>query len=399
MQIVLITDFFHPHRTSGAIQMRDLSLAFVRHGIEVTVLVPEATLGKRFQIDMWCGIRIVRLKARQTKDIGYLFRTVNECLMPLIMYRQLKKSPLHHVCWDAVVWYSPSIFFGPLVTRLKKKSGCKGYLILRDMFPEWALDLGLLRRGLPYLFFKTMAQYQYAVADVIGVQSAGNLRYLKDWARKAGRNMHVLPNWLADVRVQSCSIDIDKTTLAGRKIFVYAGNMGVAQGMDALLTLADQLKQRQDIGFVFVGRGSEAGRLQRAFEAKALDNALFFDEIDPSEIPGLYAQCHVGLIALDLRHQTHNIPGKFLSYMQSGLPVLAHINVNNDLVGLIQVERVGKVASDVKMLRCFAESLLEETASDQAMSERCQSLAKRLFSPESTVRQIVKALNLGTVDM
>jgi len=79
---------------------------------------------------------------------------------------------------------------------------------------------------------------------------------------------------------------------------------------------------------------------------------LFYDEIDPDEIPGLYAQCHVGIVALDPRHKTHNIPGKFLSYMQSGLPVLASINPGNDLVELIQ--RSGGFAPISRLIRCWA---------------------------------------------
>ena len=59
-------------------------------------------------------------------------------------------------------------------------------------------------------------------------------------------------------------------------------------------------------------------------------------------MPGLYAQRRVGVVALDPRHKTHNIPGKFLSCMQSGLPVLATINADNDLAELIQAERVGE---------------------------------------------------------
>ncbi|WP_211160137.1 hypothetical protein [Aromatoleum aromaticum] len=57
----------------------------------------------------------------------------------------------------------------------------------------------------------------------------------------------------------------------------------------------------------------------------------------------MYAQCHVGVVALDRRHKTHNIPGKFLTYMQSGLPVLANINPGNDLVDLIDSEQVGRI--------------------------------------------------------
>jgi glycosyltransferase involved in cell wall biosynthesis len=110
-----------------------------------------------------------------------------------------------------------------------------------------------------------VARYQYSVADIIGVQTPGNLSYFEDW-KKTGKKLVVLQNWLADTKPDSCSISINRTTLAGRKIFVYAGNMGVAQGMDILIDLAEKLKDRRDIGFLFVGRGSEAKRLAENLE-------------------------------------------------------------------------------------------------------------------------------------
>jgi glycosyltransferase involved in cell wall biosynthesis len=127
---------------------------------------------------------------------------------------------------------------------------------------------------------------------------------------------------------------------------------------------------------------------------RGLDNVVFFDEIDPDEIPGLYAQCHVGLVALDPRHKTHNIPGKFLSYMQCGLPVLAHINPGNDLVELIEKEQVGRVCTDtsIESLRHFALELSNDMAPAEGIKNRCKALAARLFSPEVAVKQIVEAL-------
>ena len=118
------------------------------------------------------------------------------------------------------------------------------------------------------------------------------------------------------------------------------------------------------------------------------------DEIDPTEMPGLYAQRHVGVVALDPRHKTHNIPGKFLSYMQSGLPVLATINAGNDLAELIQAERVGRVCTDhsAETLQRLAEELARDRADDTNMSARCQALSARLFSPEEAVKQMTAAL-------
>lgn len=377
-------------RTSGAVQLRDLSLEFVRQGHEPTVLIPAAPLTERFRIETFNGVRIARLRAPRTKDIGYVRRTLGEFLMPFAMLYNLRKSPLADEHWDGVVWYSPTIFLGPIARALKSASACRSYLIIRDIFPEWAVDMGLMGRGLPYRFFKSVERHQYSVADTIGVQSLSNLAYFSS----RGRGIEVLQNWLAEAPNIGCSIAVSATALAGRKIFVYAGNMGVAQGMGVLLDLADSLRQRTDIGFLFVGRGSDAQRLRSDAASRKLDNVRFFDEIDPSEIPGLYAQCHIGLVALDPRHKTHNIPGKFLSYMQCGLPVLAIVNPGNDLAGLIEAENVGRACTTqaIPTLRHLAETLVTDLAADEGVGFRCRDLAKRLFSPETAVNQIVAAL-------
>ncbi len=394
MRIALIADTFPPLRTSGAVQLRDLSREFARQGHELTVMLPAPDLQQPWLMEEADGVRVLRLQAPRTKDIGYVRRTIGEFLMPFAMRRNLRMSPVADVQWEGVIWYAPSIFHGPLAKTLKQTSGCKGYLIIRDIFPEWAVDMGLMGRGLPYRFFDAVARYQYSVADVIGVQTPGNEAYFKDWRQKPGRSLEVLQNWLDEPAKAQCSIRINQTPLAGRKVFVYAGNMGVAQGMDILLELAEKLRHRADVGFLFVGRGSDAARLRASAQARALSNVIFFDEIDPDEIPDLYAQCAVGIVALDPRHKSHNIPGKFLTYMQSGLPVLANVNPGNDLAGLIRDERVGQVceSNQAEELLGLANALLEQVTVDSDISSRCRTLFQRQFSVAQAVSQITKAL-------
>jgi glycosyltransferase involved in cell wall biosynthesis len=394
MRIALIADTFPPLRTSGAVQLRDLSREFARQGHELTVMLPASDLGRPWQLEAADGMQMLRLRAPRTKDISYVSRTLGELVMPFAMLRNFRKSPLAAQKWDGVVWYAPSIFHGPFASALKKSSACKGYLIIRDIFPEWAVDMGLMGRGLPYRFFDAVARYQYSVADVIGVQTPGNLAYFNDWSEGSGRRLEVLQNWLADAPIAGCSVSLAGTPLAERKVFVYAGNMGIAQGMGILLDLAERLRARQDVGFLFVGRGSDAKKLAADAELRGLENVLFRDEIHPDEIPGLYAQCTVGLVALDPRHKSHNIPGKFLTYMQSGLPVLANINAGNDLAGMIRQEAVGRVSEDgtVDELGRLAIDLVDSLDVDNGIKNRCRALYSKLFSPETAVSQIVAAL-------
>lgn len=400
MRIALIADTFPPLRTSGAVQLRDLTREFARQGHSLCVLLPSADQQEPWKLEEFEGVQVLRLKAPRTKGIRYVQRTLAELVMPFAMLQNLRKSPMAKELWDGVVWYAPSIFHGPLVSALKKSSNARSYLIIRDIFPEWAVDIGLIRRGLSYFFFDAVARYQYSVADVIGVQAPGNLRYFDSWLELPGRQLEVLQNWLAVSAKVPSSIRLDVTPLAGRKVFVYAGNMGVAQGLDIFLDLAERLRCRTDIGFLFVGRGSDVARLKVAAQLRQLDNVVFLDEIDPDEIFDLYAQCAAGIVALDPRHKSHNIPGKFLTYMQSGLPVLANINAGNDLAKMIQDECVGQVCetNQVDELLLLTKKLLNQIQTDSGLSARCTSLFECEFAVENTVKQIVAALSAAEVE-
>ncbi len=397
MRVAIVADVYPPLRSSGAVQLRDLSNEFVRQGHDTTVLIASPELDSAYRIDEANGVTIARLKSPKTKDIGYARRMAGEFLMPFAMRRNLSRSPLAECRYDAVIWYSPTIFLGPIVRWLKRRNDCSSYLIIRDIFPQWAADMGLISRGPAFRLLDAIANYQYRSADVIGVQTPGNLAFFERFlAEYPDRKVQVLQNWLADAPDRGCAIDIGRTGLSGRRIFVYAGNMGVAQQMDKLLGLAAAMRDRSDIGFLFVGRGSEAQRLRDLATRDALDNVLFFDEISPDEIPGLYRQCHVGMISLDCRHRTHNIPGKFLTYMQSGLPTLASINDGNDLKTLVETRGVGRVSVDPEGhdLPGLAAAMMENEIVDPAMRDRCRNLSDELFSARAAVRQIVEALSV-----
>lgn len=394
MKIVLIADTFTPLRTSGAVQLRDLSVEFAKQGHDLTVILPWGLQEREYTSEYRDGIRIIRLKTMVTKDVGYYQRAINETIMPILMLRQLRKSPFLNERWDGVIFYSPSIFLGLFANYIKKKSCCKCYLIIRDIFPEWAVDVGILGRGFPYLFFKAVAHYQYSIADIIGVQTSGNLGYFDTWQQRHGRKLEVLENWLGKPANTPCSIDIDKTNLSGRKILVYSGNMGVAQGLNALIDLAEKLQYRDDVGFLFIGRGSDVKKLILSVSKRQLNNIIFYDEIDPDQIPQLYSKCVAGIVALNPEHKSHNIPGKFITYMQNGLPVLANLNAGNDLADVIRSYNVGQVceSNNIDDLIKLTELLLNQIDNDRAIFERCKELFSSRFSSELAVRKIINSL-------
>lgn len=394
LRVLLVSIHYPPLCTSAAVQMSDLAREFVRQGHQTLVITPSERLTSRWSNNVVDGVQVLRLAGLKISLTNYVRRTIYELSLPFLMIYGLQNSPHRNVKWDLVVWYSPSIFFGPLIFYIKRKFHCKAYLVLRDIFPEWAFDLGIMQKGLAYYFFKIMANFQYAIADTIGVQTPSNLEYFVGWKHGGGNNLEVLQNWQTPIQDVICSIQIGNTMLAGRKIFVYIGNMGVAQGMDILIDLAVDIKDRNDIGFLFVGRGSEVDRLKCLVAEHALLNTLFFDEIKSEEMLGLLAQCHIGLLALDPQHKSHNIPGKFLTYLIAGLPVLARVNANTDLVRLIEDEGVGRVyvGQSINDFKRIAEEIADNAFEYQRMKGRGPILAKEKFSTASAVHQIVQTV-------
>ena len=396
MNILIVTDAYPPMRTSGACHIYDLGQAFVKAGSQANIIVPDSTQKQDVYIHVEDGVKVIRVKALHTKDVGYFQRTIAEFLNPFLMWHRLKKnSHFLQEKIDGVVWYSPTIFWGPLISRLKKQFQAKSYLILRDLFPDWALDLGIIQKGPSYWFLKTVEHFQYQQADIIGVQSPNNLKYFISKHSDLKNKTEVLWNWgVAPQATKKCSINLDLSSLSGRTLCVYAGNMGVAQDIHILFELAASLQARSDLGFVFVGRGSETLLLRKRIEEMELTNVLLFDEIDSAEIPGLYAQCDIGLMALDLRHKSHNLPGKFIGYLYAGLPVFALINEGNDLFEIIESSKIGVAISthDLGSLQAKFIVLIDQLQYDQEINARCQELGNTIFSAKIASTQIINSL-------
>ena len=387
---------FPPVKSSGAVQVFDLAEGFACLGHNVTVITATPGIGRTPEVEQLGRVRVIRFPAFKSKDVNLIWRALAEILTPVgLAWSILRNSPLED-SYDGIVWYSPTIFLGALIHLLKLKFSCRAYLILRDIFPDWAIHTGVMKRGIVYFLFKGFEAYQYRLADCIGVQAPGNLEYLRRWCRPPRREVEVLHNWLSHSGNETSSLQISKTKLAGRKIFVYAGNMGAAQGIEILFELAKKMSSDPNFGFLFVGRGSVFEKYRCNPEFDGLENLLMKDFIPSNQIPDLYQQCFAGLLALDPRHTTHNIPGKFLSYMASGLPVLGNVNSGNDLIDIVAQNSVGTIIEDgsldslVKAIRDIDISMKYKR---EDIRNNCFSLAKEIFSTGRAVEQIVQNLS------
>lgn len=120
MKLLIVADAFPPMRTSAAVHMHELALELIKQDHEVTVIIPSALSNAPLRVEYKDGFKLVCIRAPKTKDVGYVRRTIAEFLTPYLMYFRLKSNSIINHVFDGIIWYSPTIFFGPLIGKLKK---------------------------------------------------------------------------------------------------------------------------------------------------------------------------------------------------------------------------------------------------------------------------------------
>lgn len=398
MKLALLVEYYPPSRTSAAVQMSDLARSFVRHGHDVTVFTASPEVADSCVKDEAAALRVVRVPTSKVKGISLSRRALSEIFMSFNLWRGARRCGIRMEEFDGIIWYSPTIFLAPFVAWLKHKSRAPAYLILRDLFPQWAVDAGVMRKGLAYYFFKGFERFQYSTADVIGVQSPANLYYFRTGGRSS-YNLEVLYNWIELGRPEpDCVASLEKHSIAASRVLVYGGNMGIAQDIDNLLRLAENIRHENDIALLLIGAGTEVTRLRRELSERRLVNVVVAPEVEPEEFRSVLRKCDAGLITLDRRLTTHNIPGKLLAYLEAGLPVIASVNPGNDLIAMLEKSGAGLgfINGDDQAFAQAAVSVVTDAALCLTMAEKARALASSTFSVDSITRQLVSALSPTT---
>jgi glycosyltransferase involved in cell wall biosynthesis len=400
MRVLLLVDVYLPHPKSQAKLIHDLGAALVAEGHAVAIAAPSENARADVEVTDEDGMRVARVRGPRIKGANKVMRAIHEERLSSLMWRRGRRF-FEGERFDLVVYYSPTIFFARLVRRLKRLWGCPSYLILRDIFPQWAVDAGVLRKGVVWRFFRRRELQQYAAADVIAVQSPRNLDYFRTALARRRYRLEVLYNWTlledGDAPPGAGAPSRERGALRARLglrdevVFFYGGNIGVAQDMDNIMRLARAFPRDPRALFLLVGDGSEVERLSATIRDERIDNVRILPAVGQREYLAMLREVDVGLISLDRRLKTQNFPGKLLGYMQTGLPVLASLNPGNDLGPLLVDAEAGLCAEngeDGKLLG-HAVALARDAALRARMGLNGRRLLEARFSARGAARQVV----------
>jgi O26-antigen biosynthesis N-acetyl-L-fucosamine transferase len=396
MHLALIIDDYLPHSTRVAAKMfHELAKQFVLMGHQVTVITPDVEQKSRLEISEYDGVTVWRFSSGAIKGIGKVKRAINETLLSTKAWSAIsnKVSP---DTFDGVIYYSPSIFFGNLIKKIKSRCKCPSYLILRDLFPQWVIDAGMVKKGSAIeRYFRFFEALSYKQADTIGLMSEKNLELfnqltddfypteiLRNWAslrphlsRKAGRYKRELG-------------------LENKVVFFYGGNIGYAQDMSNLMRLAKAMLPYRDAHFLFVGQGDEVELINQLALDWGLTNFSYLPAVNQDEFKDILTEMDIGLFSLAANHTAHNFPGKLLGYMVQSMPILGSVNSGNDLLDIVNSNSAGfiTVNGDDNSLLMGAIELL---SSDMRLNKgkNAYQLLCNEFSVTTVAKNLINSIN------
>lgn len=397
MNICLIVDDYLPHSTKVAAKMmHELSIKLQELGHKVVVITPSSDAKERLKTIKIDGVEIWRFKSGRIKNVNYFRRFFNEFSLSRKGINAIREKLLDR-SFDGVIYYSPSIFLYGLVNYLKIKFKCKSYLVLRDIFPQWAVDANIIKKhGIIHRVLQHFEKQNYKSADMIGVMSEGNIAHLnKNF--DLSLPSEVLRNWgtIKDFGNVSTSKDFKfKNKLNGKVLFFYGGNIGPAQDIPALIKALKPLDALNYAHFIILGDGDDFNKVKILLKDLKLKNFSLMKSVSQLEFNDILKCVDVGLFSLSSKHNTQNFPGKLLGYMQHKIPILGFVNKGNDLKQIVEKANAGYIFyhdQDEHFLQ-HAKDLAASKNLRISKGNGAQSLLKSEFSTVAACEKIIANL-------
>ena len=376
----------------------ELAQEFIQRGHSVTVITPDVNLRQVLQEDLFEGVTVWRFKTGPIKDVSHVQRAINESLLSVRAWRAVRHK-IKANSFDGVVYYSPSVFWGYLVRKIKQRCSCSSYLILRDYFPQWAIDASIIKQGsLTEKYFRHFEKSLYDEADNIGLMSENNLRLFLQ--HNPDRKAEVLRNWarIEPARAGDNEYDsiVHSSGLQNKTVFFYGGNIGHAQDMANLMRLVKGMQAFPQAHFLFVGQGDEVTLINKLAQEWALTNFTWLPSVDQKTFRCLLTEVDVGLFSLAANHTSHNFPGKLLGYMVQSIPILGSVNKGNDLADIVNTHGAGTIfinGEDERLLQA-AINLTQNAALREEMGAAAYQLLLEQFSVGAAAGQIENAFGV-----
>lgn len=380
----------------------DLMRKFRKEGHEIYIVTPrERRLGEKTRKYDSGGVHFLGVKTLNLQKTNAIEKGIGQVLVESQFKKAIKRY-WGDVKFDLILYSTPPITFPKVIQYLKSANpSAKTYLLLKDIFPQNAVDLGMMTKtglkGVLYRYFRKKEKKLYALSDNIGCMSPANVRYVVEHNPEVKpEHVEVAPNSYERLEQELLTDDKhrairEKYSLpVDRPIFIYGGNLGKPQGIPFLIKCLNANASREDCHFVVVGNGTEYGKLETWYKIKQPKSVSVFQRLPKEDYDQLVRACDVGLIFLDYRFTIPNYPSRLLPYLMEKKPIIAATDPNCDTGSIAEQNCYGYwcPSNDVS---AFTQCVDKMLASDLAqMGENGYQFYLNNYTVDHTYNAIMK---------
>ena len=318
----------------------DLLRKFAKEGHNIWIVCPaERRLKIKTNFKLSHNVGTLIVKTLNITKTNFIEKGLATLLIEYLYSKAIRKY-LKKTKFNLILYSTPPITFTRLIKKLTKLHHAATYLLLKDIFPQNAVDLGLIKKWNPvYPFFRAKEKSLYKISDHIGCMSPANISFLaKNNTSISQEKLEICPNSIEIFSGKYCD---DKTELRKRygipndlPVCIYGGNLGKPQGIDFLLEVLIANMNRVDVFFIIAGSGTEEYKISHFITAQKPENIMVMPQMPRSDFDKLLYMCDIGLIFLDKRFTIPNYPSRLLNYLEFKKPVMMAVDRCTD-VGFI----------------------------------------------------------------
>ena len=345
MKIIYIAAAF-PKPEDGATIYTDLAEELNKYH-DILVVSPDQNIKvNSYQFNEERNINVYRVGILPYFNVNFLKKGVSALTSSYLLRNFIKKN-LPEKKYDLVLYESPPTTNVNVIKLIKKKYKCLSYLMLKDIFPQNAVDLGIFKKtSFVFAYFRMKEKKLYNISNIIGCMSNANMNYILQHNNIDKSKVRYFPNTKRIIgspnsKKSNTGILTKYGIPNNKKIILFGGNMGKPQFIPLLCNLIHDFRNNNDIFFVFVGRGQERNLLDKEIALHDIKNAKLIDNLHRNEYESILPLVSIGLIVLNPNFTIPNFPSRILSYMEHSIPVFAATDKITDIKELIINNNIG----------------------------------------------------------
>ncbi|WHY12585.1 glycosyltransferase family 4 protein [Peribacillus frigoritolerans] len=396
MKILFLTQFFSPETGAASKRVYGLARQLVKLGHEVHVVTgmpnyPSGRIKDEYKKKIFCfekidGINVSRYYVYVSKKRNTLNRMLNYFSLVLSsLFFLLKRREI-----DIIITSSPPLFLGLTGVIMSKIKKIPHVFDIRDIWPEVAVEIGELKEGSKvYKIMKRIEKIIYKNSDILTVVTKGKKTNLIKNGVEANKIKLVSNGFDEEFLEIPINKDIaERYNLIGKFNFLYAGIIGIAQGIDIIIESAEKLKFNNEIQFVLVGNGVELERMKNLVREKKLSNVIFTGEQPHNNIRSFLHYSNVALVPLKSEALKDSVPTKLYEALGAGRPVI--LSASGDSVEVVKESRGGLVVKPGD-IDSFVKAI-EKLYKDKDFYEDCTINSKEYVIKNYSRTAIAKTL-------